>query len=1606
MGKNLRHVLIFLLILWNESNVSETFCEDKRDFTSVPQNITYGNPLSLHNLIAKIPPHTLVKTWGVSKLDLFSNHITNIPAGTFAHVQLYNLQLLCLARNRITMIQNGTFAGLRRLRMLNMAHNRITRIEPGAFAELPQLWEIDLSFNQITTLQAGTFAAPPILGKLSMKNNKIAKIDPGVFAELPQLQVLILSSNQITMIQTSTFAELPELFTLDLDSNQITMIRTGTFADLPSLRWVYLKSNKITEIQPCAFVNVPKLREVKVDNNQLTMIQTGTFADLPSLRWVYLQSNKITEIQPCAFVNVPKLRKVRLDHNQLTLIRTGTFADLHSLEWLHLEVNKITEIQPCAFVNLPREVNVYVDDKQMLEGSICEGGTISTQSVDIQTSFQSSLVSTSSPFGSTLINAGPTARPEASTSATQSLIDPMQSANNSYNGTGTSRYHWYFKRDFGSAGNTSQARAITPSLLAITSDKPEIRSSHELSPNLPNAVLIASICGSIAGIILIGSIILTIWCKRRTSHPPLGLKNVSVMVSGQNDYENKDHDQTGQGQSQAITESNTNSAAAVMTSGHYHQYEDKDKQHSLTSQGQSKAITESNTNTTVSAVLSGHDHQYEDVDKQHNQIGQGQSQATTKLNTNTTAAVVSSGHDQQYEDMAPQHNQTGQDQSQAITKSNTNPKATVVASGHDHQYKNMDSQTGQDNPQAITNSFDARNLSYGSGPTASQLNSLYTNTTAVVEASSYDQAGQGQSQAVTESLDTGNMSYGTGPTASQLNSLYNVESQYQDSNIRTSSHSQTRQGQSQAIIESNPNTTAVVVTSGNDQTGQGQSQAITESNPSTTAAVVTSGHDQTGQGQSQAFTGSFDVRDVDSGAKMGIKSVRKPEPSLEGRWLWTVFLLVGLAQTVTGVVDVTIVSKYQFFDEPADTWLYCYYTGSLINHQNGYQFGVEVNTGSGTVFTSRRGTGEISGRYNVRIYGDAGDFRVGAFSCRVRTPDNSQTEKAITFKMKSQGEYTTCCRLYVHKRAMIHVFIYCWNALMSQQPSDRERRINIHTYILLPADVWPVTFTVTANTGDPVTLQMVQKSNRTGTLVWRKGGVGGTVLTGQNGLNFTMASVRASDEGIYECYYQGDTDRKQGIMRLIVRGCTENKWGPPSCTGDCPVCYNGGVCDDNSGECVCPPGFHGQNCESACANNQIGTSCTRECEGGDCTGQLLCVMDPYGCSCAPGLMGIECNTGCPDGMYGAGCTQTCHCASGGSVCDVMTGACSSGGCEAGWEGSNCQTECDDGYYGNDCGESCGNCVTGTVCDKTNGNCPGCEEPWVGDTCKMIPATVSEGPESVTLVVENDTTFSCTGRGVPGPSVVWYHGEEIITPGNGIRIDVTDGGLVGEQHVIHSTLTITSVRRQHNGKYVCISSNVAGHETSQEATLVVQERPDDVTVNVTAVNSTTLHVTWIVGETGNLDILDSQVRYKRSDTEDWGDWESTGVSGAKGDVYIHSLQLAVMYDVQVRVHNLLGWSDPGSGRMGTTDETDLVTVDDVVEFLKAKGFGQYAAAFKRHKIDGVAVMYLNDAVLAELVPEIGPRVKLQKALQELKDNQVCLILPHQAYLFSIHVIFFT
>ncbi|XP_019630312.1 PREDICTED: uncharacterized protein LOC109474457 [Branchiostoma belcheri] len=289
-----------------------------------------------------------------------------------------------------------------------------------------------------------------------------------------------------------------------------------------------------------------------------------------------------------------------------------------------------------------------------------------------------------------------------------------------------SHYHWYFKFNAAQMSDPAgKTRATLASHLAITSNKPESARSS------PLPVLIGSACGSVAGIVLIGTFLAVIWYKKRTRSPPVGLNPgvvgsntntaVSVMVSG--------HNQRGQGDSQANTESNITPKATVMTSDNDHQYEDIDKLHVKTEQGQSQANTESNTKTTDTKLISGND-----------QTGQGQSQANIQ-----SLKVGNLSHDEVLAALQPMYLD--------VKSPPKDDASTEIANSNDP--------TGQGQSQAVTESLDVRNLSYGTGQTASQQNSVYkivtqsqtiTNTIATVMASAtvmtsgQEQTEQGQSQ--------------------------------------------------------------------------------------------------------------------------------------------------------------------------------------------------------------------------------------------------------------------------------------------------------------------------------------------------------------------------------------------------------------------------------------------------------------------------------------------------------------------------------------------------------------------------------------------------------------------------------------------------------------------------------------------------------------------------------------------------------------------------------------------------------------------------------------------------------------------------------------------
>ncbi|XP_030852489.1 multiple epidermal growth factor-like domains protein 6 [Strongylocentrotus purpuratus] len=208
--------------------------------------------------------------------------------------------------------------------------------------------------------------------------------------------------------------------------------------------------------------------------------------------------------------------------------------------------------------------------------------------------------------------------------------------------------------------------------------------------------------------------------------------------------------------------------------------------------------------------------------------------------------------------------------------------------------------------------------------------------------------------------------------------------------------------------------------------------------------------------------------------------------------------------------------------------------------------------------------------------------------------------------------------------------------------------------------------------------------------------------------------IQTSDQGIYEIYYDNERDQNRGgLYKLIVRECAAGKWGPPECYGICDKCYNGGVCDDKSGLCICPNNFKGPNCLEICRNdggNRFGLNCEFRCTRNNdpatkCHGYLFCLPDPYGCSCDVGAHGLGCNTQCTSGTYGPGCSQTCHCAGGGSSCNIYSGICT-GGCQTGWSGDSCQIpdECEAGYYGSQCTDKC-HCLNDEPCEKQTGECP-------------------------------------------------------------------------------------------------------------------------------------------------------------------------------------------------------------------------------------------------------------------------------------------------------------
>ncbi|XP_041871231.1 angiopoietin-1 receptor isoform X2 [Corvus kubaryi] len=229
----------------------------------------------------------------------------------------------------------------------------------------------------------------------------------------------------------------------------------------------------------------------------------------------------------------------------------------------------------------------------------------------------------------------------------------------------------------------------------------------------------------------------------------------------------------------------------------------------------------------------------------------------------------------------------------------------------------------------------------------------------------------------------------------------------------------------------------------------------------------------------------------------------------------------------------------------------------------------------------------------------------------------------------------------------------------------------IHTMKMpLGASFHPVALTVTANKGEHVNISFIRMASKEEDAVIYKNGsfihsVPRHEVPGE--LEVSYPQVQPQDAGVYSARYIGGNLFTSAYTRLIVRRCEAEKWGP-SCSFHCPSCTNNGICHEDTGECICPPGFMGKTCEKACGANTFGKTCEETCkENYGCRNYMFCLPDPYGCSCATGWMGLECDKECKPGFYGSDCKLKCNCHNRGT-CDRFKGCI----CSFGWHGLQCE----------------------------------------------------------------------------------------------------------------------------------------------------------------------------------------------------------------------------------------------------------------------------------------------------------------------------------------------
>lgn len=144
-------------------------------------------------------------------------------------------------------IKLSTFSNVSSLTYVKALKNRITILDDESFAGAFSIKIMDLRSNLIEDISLNAFKGLANLKYLYMKDNRLKILKSGVFDHLIALEELWLQNNMLEVLEKNLFSNNTYLKNIFLVENKITGIENSVFEGLPALKDVSLRKNLCTD---------------------------------------------------------------------------------------------------------------------------------------------------------------------------------------------------------------------------------------------------------------------------------------------------------------------------------------------------------------------------------------------------------------------------------------------------------------------------------------------------------------------------------------------------------------------------------------------------------------------------------------------------------------------------------------------------------------------------------------------------------------------------------------------------------------------------------------------------------------------------------------------------------------------------------------------------------------------------------------------------------------------------------------------------------------------------------------------------------------------------------------------------------------------------------------------------------------------------------------------------------------------------------------------------------------------------------------------------------------------------------------------------------------